>query len=70
MPDCSASGQSGTGLKKTNNAGTGPVPDLAESVQNFFSPVLDYNSGCRNTDADVSFLDADAQLYFILQGTW
>jgi hypothetical protein len=27
MPDCSASGQSGTVLKKTNDAATGPVPD-------------------------------------------
>jgi hypothetical protein len=27
MPDRSASGQSGTGLKKTNDAWTGPVPD-------------------------------------------
>ncbi len=27
MQDCQASSQSGTGMKKTNNAGTGPVPD-------------------------------------------
>jgi hypothetical protein len=27
MPDCPASGQSSTGLKKTNDAGTGLVPD-------------------------------------------
>ncbi len=27
MPDCPASNQSGTGLKITNDAGTGPVPD-------------------------------------------
>jgi hypothetical protein len=27
MPDCPASEQSGTGLKKTNDAGTCPVPD-------------------------------------------
>ncbi len=27
MPDCPASGQSGTELKKTNDAETGPVPD-------------------------------------------
>jgi hypothetical protein len=27
MPDCPASGQSGTGLKKTNDAGTGLVTD-------------------------------------------
>jgi hypothetical protein len=62
MPDCPASGQSGTGLKKTNDAGTGPVPDYAHTVRHFFSPVPDENSGCRNADAGVSFLDADAQL--------
>jgi hypothetical protein len=27
VPDCPASSQSSTGLKKTNDAGTGPVPD-------------------------------------------
>ncbi len=27
MPDCPASDQSGTGIKKTNDAGTVPVPD-------------------------------------------
>jgi hypothetical protein len=27
MPDCPASGHSGTGMKKINDAGTGPVPD-------------------------------------------
>ncbi len=27
MPDCPASSQSGTQLKKTNDAETGPVPD-------------------------------------------
>jgi hypothetical protein len=27
MPDCPASSQSGMGMKKTNDAGTGPVPD-------------------------------------------
>jgi hypothetical protein len=27
MPDCPASSQSGTGLKKTNDAGTVPVPE-------------------------------------------
>ncbi len=27
MSDCPASGQSDTGQKKTNDAGTGPVPD-------------------------------------------
>jgi hypothetical protein len=41
MPDCPASVQSGTGLKKTNDAGTGPVPDQADTVRHFFSPVPD-----------------------------
>ncbi len=27
MPECQTSGQFGTGLKKTNDAGTDPVPD-------------------------------------------
>ncbi len=42
MPDCLASGHSGTGLKKTNDAETGP----ADAVRHFFSPVPDQNSGC------------------------
>jgi hypothetical protein len=43
MPDCPAYGQSGTGLKKTNDAGTGPVPDYCKLTQYgiFFSPVPD-----------------------------
>ncbi len=41
MPDCPVSGQFGTGLKINNDAGTGPVPDEAESVRYFFSPVPD-----------------------------
>ncbi len=36
MPDCPASGQSGTGLKKTNDAETGPETDLADAVWLFF----------------------------------
>jgi hypothetical protein len=27
MPDCPASSQSGTGMRKTNDAGTDPVPE-------------------------------------------
>jgi hypothetical protein len=27
MPDCPASDQSGTGMNRTDDAGTGPVPD-------------------------------------------
>jgi hypothetical protein len=43
MPNYSASDQSGTGLKKTNDAGTGPVPDQAKAVRHFFGPVPDWN---------------------------
>jgi hypothetical protein len=41
MPDCLASDQSGTGIKKTNNAGTVPVLDQARGVWHFFCPVPD-----------------------------
>jgi hypothetical protein len=34
-PDCPASDQSGTGIKKTNDAGTVPVSDQAKAVQHF-----------------------------------
>ncbi len=47
MPDCLVSDQSGTGMKKINNAGTGPVPDRADIVRNFLGPVPDWNYGCR-----------------------
>ncbi len=33
IPDSPASDQSGTRIKKTNDAGTGPVPDQAKAVQ-------------------------------------
>jgi hypothetical protein len=47
MPDFPVSSQSGTGMKKkTNDAGTGTVPDLPECR-------------CRNANAGVSFLNAD-----------
>jgi hypothetical protein len=60
MTDCSASSQSGTRLKKTNDAGTGPVLDKPHTVWHFFSPVPDSNSGRCNADAGFRFLDADA----------
>jgi hypothetical protein len=41
MPDCPASDQSGTGMKKTNNAGNGPVPDEAKAVRHVLGPVPD-----------------------------
>ncbi len=33
IPDCPASDQSGTGMKKSNNAGTYPVLDKADAFQ-------------------------------------
>jgi hypothetical protein len=41
MPDCPASDQSGTGIKKTNDAGTGPVPDQTKAIQHFFGLIPD-----------------------------
>jgi hypothetical protein len=35
MPDRPASSQSGTGLKKTNDAGTGAVPEQNDAVRHF-----------------------------------
>jgi hypothetical protein len=69
MPNCPASDQSGTGLKKTNDAGTGPVLDQAKTVWHFFGPVPGWNYWCRNADAGVSFLDADAQLWYLVWAT-
>ncbi len=40
-PDCPASEQSGSGIKKTNDAVTGPVQDQAKAVRHFFGPVPD-----------------------------
>jgi hypothetical protein len=41
MLDCPASGQFGTGMKKTNNAGTCPVLGSSNAVRHFFGPVQD-----------------------------
>jgi hypothetical protein len=41
IPDCPASGQSGNGLKLTNDAGSCPVPDYSDAVRHFFGPVPD-----------------------------
>ncbi len=41
VPDCPASDQSGTGMIKTNDARTDPVPDQADAVRHFFGPVPD-----------------------------
>jgi hypothetical protein len=37
-------------------------------VWHFFGPVPDWNSGCRNANAVVSFLDANAQQWLIVKG--
>jgi hypothetical protein len=57
MSDCLASGQFSTGMKKTNDAGTGPVQDWADKVRHF---LVRYRN--KIMDAGISFLDADAQL--------
>jgi hypothetical protein len=59
MPDCPASDQSSTGIKKTNDAGTGPVPNQIKAVRHF---LVRYWTEIIDTDAGVSFLDADDQL--------
>ncbi len=55
MPDRPASSQSGTGLKQTNDAGTGPVTQSGICL-------VRYRTKIRDADAGVSFLDADGQL--------
>jgi hypothetical protein len=43
MPECPASKQSSTGIKKTNDARAGLVLDQAKTVRHFFGPVPDCN---------------------------
>jgi hypothetical protein len=64
MPDCAASIQSGTGLKKIHDVGAGLVQELTIAVQYFFGLVPDRDYGCRNADADVIFLDDIVPLTF------
>jgi hypothetical protein len=66
MPDCAASGHSGTGLIKTNDAVTYTVPEESDAVRHFLAAVPDWDDGCRNADAGVTFLDADAHLWFFV----
>ncbi len=53
MPEC-----------RTVRHSIGPVPNKAKAVWHFFGPVPDWNYWCRNADASISFLDADAQLWY------
>ncbi len=59
LPDCPASGQSGTGTKKNAGVGTSPVPEIADPVrcQNATVTVADWDVGCRNADAGGISLD-------------
>jgi hypothetical protein len=41
MPDCLASSQSSTGLRKANDAGTDPVLESNNAVRHFFTAVPD-----------------------------
>jgi hypothetical protein len=58
--DCPASSQYGTGLKKTNEAGTDPVRTELTQSGIFF---VRYQTKIQDADAGDSFLDADAQLW-------
>ncbi len=63
-PDRPASDQSGTRMKKNNDAWTNPVLDQSSigpsrcSPAFFLGPVPDGNYGCQDADAGISFLDA------------
>jgi hypothetical protein len=59
MPDCPASDQSGTRLKKLTTPK--PVRYRTKLMQSGIFLVR-YRTKIRDADADVSFLDADAQL--------
>ncbi len=61
MPDCPASDQFGTLMKKTKDAGTSPVLGQANAVRQF---LVWYRSEIINAGADagISFLDTVAQL--------
>ncbi len=62
MPDCTAFGQSGTGMNKNTDAGSSPVPEQGSPVRYQNAPVPEWDAGCRNTDAGGIGLDANAQL--------
>jgi hypothetical protein len=65
-PDCPASAQFGTGMKKLTMPGQVRYWTKLRQSGIFF-PVPDLNYQCRNADADVSFLDADAQLCLFIE---
>jgi hypothetical protein len=67
MLDCLASSQSGTGLEKTNDAVTYirywyRIKVMQSSI---FTAVLDWDDGCWNADAGITFLDANAGITFL-----
>ncbi len=63
MPDCPASDQFGTAMKKLTMPGQ--VRYRTKPDRHFLGPVPDRNYWCRNADAGISFLDADAQLWYL-----
>jgi hypothetical protein len=70
MLDCPASNKSGSRMKKSNDAGTGPVPDQDNEVWHFFSLVPDWHYECQNADASVSWSNADAQQCLNVKSVW
>ncbi len=61
MPDCPASGQSGTGMNKDANAGTSPVPDKGNHSG---TGILRYRT--EMSDVGNIGLDAGAQLCLLV----
>jgi hypothetical protein len=52
MPDCpAASGHSGTGMKRSADAGARPIPKKGDPVRYRIVPVPDRDDECRNADA-------------------
>jgi hypothetical protein len=52
MPDCPASGQSVTRMSKNADAKTSPVPEKGDPVRYRNAPVPDWDTGCKNADAN------------------
>jgi hypothetical protein len=62
MLDCPVFGQSGTGMKRSADAGTSLVPEKGDSVYYWNALVPDLDFECQNVDASGINLNADAQL--------
>ncbi len=64
MPECPASGQSGTWLKRNADVGTSPVPEKV-SVSDWDDRCRSADAGGIRLDAGGIRLDADVQLCII-----